>query len=377
MEARTARRLRLAGVGVLILALLALLVGGNVVAELLTTPAEDDPASRNNDVVAADGDLVTIRAGTGSSLPGSRWGLRSDEGYVRMVELVELDDDVVTWRVEGPTDAIPAAGDEVFVDAVFAPGDPTAAVGLPYDDVTIDGPIGPLPAWRVLAAGQRQGTVVYLHANGSNREEANRYLPALTAAGWDVLVPTFRGDRGAPAWPDGRNLLGTRAWADLEAVVAATTADERLVLFGSSLGGAIIGQFLDRSPLADRVDGVVLDGSMLSLDATMRAQAGSRGVPDLLAPVLLPLGQLVADLRFGLGSASLEQVADDGTFSVPTLIIVTGRDDREPPEPAEELARVVDGIRLERFETAAHIRGWNAEPMRYEQVLTGFLADLP
>lgn len=378
MARRTGRRIAAVAAVVIVLALVGLLVAGNVVAGLLTEPRTADPAFRNNEVVAVDGDLVTIRAGAGSSLAGSRWGLRSDAGHVQMVELVERDGDVVTWRVEGPVDAIPNAGDAVGVDLVVTPGDPTSAVGLPYETVNIEGPVGPLPTWVVPATSERRGTVVYVHAARSTREEASRYLPALTAAGWDVVVPAYRGDPGAPAWPDGRNLLGTRAWADLEAVIAETTQDnDRVVLFGASLGGAMIAQFMDRSELADRVDGIVLDGPLLSLDATMRLQAGRNGVPDLLAPVLVPLGQFVADVRWRMDSASLEQVADDATFRVPTLAIVAGQDTDEPAEPVEELARLVDEVRIERFDTASHIRAWNAEPERSEQVLTGFLDNLP
>ena len=377
MSQRTGRWVKFAGAIGLVVVLVGLAVGATTVAGLLTTPREADPDFRNNQVLAVEGDLVTIGAGTGSSLSGSRWGLRSDDGHLRMTELVELDGDRVTWRVEGPPEAIPEPGDAVGVDLVVAAGDPMAAVGLAFESVTIDGPLGPLPTWVVPGTADHRGTVVYVHAAESSREEATRYLPALTAAGWDVIVPTYRGDEGAPPWPEGRTLLGTRAWVDLEAVVDGTTTDDdQVVLFGASLGAAMIGQFMDRSELSDRVDGIVLDGALLSLDATMRTEAARSGVPDLLAPVLLPLGQLVADVRYGLDSGSLEQVAADGTFRVPTLVILAGRDVRAPAEPVERLARLEDEVQVARFETAGHIRAWNAEPQRFEQVLTDFLNDL-
>ena len=267
-----------------------------------------------------------------------------------------------------------------LVHPAVDPGDPLTAVGLPFESVTVDGPVGPVPTWLVPATSDRRGTVVYAHGAGSSRDEATRLLPALTSAGWDVAVPAYRGDEGegAAPWPDDRFLLGTQAWADLEAVVADTTSDDdAVVLFGASLGGAMIGQFMDRSPLAGRVDGIVLDGPLLSLDATMRFHASRVGVPHLLAPVLLPLGQLVADVRHGMDSTSLEQVADDGTFDVPTLLIISGQDMQEPIEPMEQLARLEDQVRVARFETAGHIVAWNVEPQRFERILTDFLHDLP
>ena len=117
MSLRTARWLKIAGVAVVVVVLAGMLMGANAVSDLLTTPRLVDPEFRNNQVHAVDGDLVTINAGTGSSLAGSRWGLRSDDGHLRMVELVELDGDRVTWRVEGPSDAFPAPGDAVLVGA--------------------------------------------------------------------------------------------------------------------------------------------------------------------------------------------------------------------------------------------------------------------
>lgn len=380
MALRTARWLKVAGAVVVVVVLAGLVIGANAVSDLLTTPQLVDPEFRNNQVHAVDGDLVTIGAGTGSSVAGSRWGLLSDDGQLRMVELVERDGGRVTWRVEGPSEAFPEPGDAVLVYPAVDPGDPSRALDLPFESVTVDGPVGPVPTWVVPATSDRRGTVVYLHGAGSSREEATRYLPALTSAGWEVVVPAYRGDEGegAAPWPEGRFLLGTRAWADLEAVVAVTTADDDVVvLFGASLGGAMIGQFMDRSPLAGRVDGIVLDGPLLSLDATMRFHASRVGVPDLLAPVLVPLGQLVADVRHGMDSASLEQVADDGTFDLPTLLIICGQDMQEPIEPMEQLARLEDQVQVARFETAGHLVAWNHEPQRFERVLTDFLDALP
>jgi pimeloyl-ACP methyl ester carboxylesterase len=366
---------RFAGHSALVLGvlLLILLVAASLrFAGVLTAQPDGYPYGPNNRVLAVEGELVTLSAGTGWSLPGSRWGLRSANGYVRMLQLVERTDETVTWRTSGPSRQRPIIGADVRVDEYLAIGDPREARGLEFREVVVDGPLGAQPSWLVTAVGERVGTVVYVHGSGGTREEANRFLPVLVEAGWDVLVPTYRGDEdeGGPAAPGNRRTFGTTEWEDVEAAV--DVVDDRpgaLVLYGSSVGGSVVAQFLDRSPLAPAVDGVVLDSPLLSLDDAIELNAARDGIPGFAEPVLVPTIQLAADLRYGVGTGSLEQVADDGTFDVPTLVIHGDADAEAPIANSRELATLVDTVRLEEFPGAGHLVAWNVDRSRYGRLL--------
>lgn len=370
------RRFALHSAVVVAVVLLILLVAASVrFAGVLTAQPAGYPYGPNNRVLAVDGRLVTLEAGTGSSVPGSRWGLRSPNGYVRMLELVELGEDTVTWRTSGPSRQRPVIGAVVRVDEYLAIGDPAEARGLEFREVVVDGPLGEQPSWLVPAVGERVGTVVYVHGSGGTREEANRFLPAMVNSGWDVLVPTYRGDEGAPPAPGNRRTFGTTEWEDVEAAV--DLVDDRpgaLVLFGSSMGGAVVAQLLDRSALAPTVDGVVLDSPLLSLDAAIDLNAARNGIPRFAQPVLVPALQVAADLRYGIGTGALEQVEDDGTFGVPTLVLHGDADVEAPIESSRELAALVDTVRLEEFPDAGHLVAWNVDRSRYTRLLREHLA---
>lgn len=78
--------------------------------------------------------------------------------------------------------------------------------------------------------------------------------------------PTISNDEGVVAGPDGRYNLGLSEWRDIEAAIdhaarlgAPGDRPRRIV----EIGGAIVLQFLDRSPLSQLVDGVVLDGPVI------------------------------------------------------------------------------------------------------------------
>ncbi|MCK4828870.1 alpha/beta hydrolase, partial [bacterium] len=64
---------------------------------------------------------------------------------------------------------------------------------------------------------------------------------------------------------------GLTEWKDLEgaAKYAAERGAEKLILVGYSMGGAIVTNFLYRSPLAGKVLGAILDAPMLDLNATI------------------------------------------------------------------------------------------------------------
>lgn len=382
MAAGTARRI----VGralVVLLVLLALLVGGvawyfagQFTAVPTVRPFEPDNVVREVDPAAATLELDD----EGFAAQDATWGLQlPDDRHVVLGETVDADDGRVgrTWS-DLTRQPPPRAGEPARVDEYVWVGTP-AAVGLDHEDVEVGGPLGPLPSWWVPARRDPVGTVVFVHGRGATREEALRFLPALTEAGWNVLVQTYRGDEGAPDWPDGRVRYGTTEWADVRAAVDHVTErrpDDPVVLFGVSMGGSLVAQYLDNAADRSPVAGVVLDSPVLSLDALLRLQARLNGIPDVAAPLLLPVVEALADLRVDLGSDALEQTDDDGTFDVPTLVFHGSADGFVPAEPSRRLAAADDDVRHVDVSDAGHVRSWNLDRELYETTVVQFLEGL-
>lgn len=378
-------RVALARTALVVTTLLAMLlfgvswwVAGQLTADVGRAPDFDRGQSfeATNRVVAIEGAEVTLRADATTSVPGSRWGLWSERGYMRMTQQLALDEDAGTarWLLRGQGSRLPSIGLPVRVDPYFVVGDPQVARGLAFEEIVVDGPLGDQPTWLVPTPDDRVGTVVFVHAPGARPDQVNRYLPALVASGWDVLVPTHRGGPGAPPVPGGRALLGTAAWEDVEPVLELASDEEPLVLFGLSGGADIVMQLLDRSPAADRVTAAVLDSPTLSLDDRLTDELAELGVPSAARPLVSAGAQWIADVVHGLDGDALEQVADDATVARPTLVVVGERDERTDPALAAQLAQQAPSVQLATFPDAGHAVAWNTDPPGYVRVLRDFLA---
>ncbi len=287
--------------------------------------------------------------------------------------------------------AVPPAGTPVAFDAGLY--DDPVALGLGFDTVAVRTPVGDCPAWLVPGVVDGSGAVdgagptwvVAVHGRGADRRECLRVLPTLHRLGLSVLAVSYRNDVGAPPSPDGHYHLGDTEWTDLEAAVgyAVAAGARRVVLYGWSMGAAITGAFLDRSPLADRVAAVVWDAPLLDWAATLRQQAALRGLP----PWLTRLAVAATRLRIGIDFARFDLVRRPPATRPPTLLFHGTEDTAVPIGPARTLASAVHDstavrdsitgwpLRYVEVPGAEHTAAWNVDPAGYEDELVRFLGE--
>jgi len=321
-------------------------------------------------VLAADEVTVTLRRSRLTEQPGF-WGLRWAGGLAQIGPIVSTTSDaVVRRRIDGP---LPAPGTAAVIDA--GPYDPDpGARHLKFANVLVTTPLGPAPAWLVPAAGD--DWVVLVHGRGGARRESLRVLPALQRSGHPTLTITYRNDEGAPASSDGRYHLGDTEWQDVEAAVrhARTQGAQRVVLYGWSMGAALIGAFLDRSPEAAGIAAVVWDAPLVDWRATLRQQARNRWLPGRLAAA----AAFVTRRRIGIDFDRFDLRAHPPAVRPPTLILHSSADTAVPVGPTRALAAAAPDLgwpmRYIEVPDVEHTGAWNADPARYEQVVTGFLA---
>jgi uncharacterized protein len=252
--------------------------------------------------------------------------------------------------------------------------------GLEYADVRVPGPLGDYPAWLVEGDGERDTWVLAVHGRGADRREALRVLPALHRCAVSVLMLTYRNDAGAPASPDGYYHLGDTEWTDLLAAVryAQEHGARRIVLYGWSMGAAIIGAYLGRlgSDAGVPVAGVIWDSPVLDWRATLRQQARVHRLPTALAGVTA----WCASARIGIDFGRFDLVRRPPRSRPPTLLIHGAADDAVPVGPSRALAavarRLAWPLRLVEIAGAGHTAGWNTDPAGYEGAVTRFLDEL-
>lgn len=330
--------------------------------------------------------------------PG-RYGLWFDDGrgHARVGQVLEVDEDSARVRrvLEGVDVGELSVGPARWNQYYFA-GHPRDSLGLPSQDVDIAAEIGVLQAWKVPAsgdapasgeapagAGRKHRWAILVHGRGAPREECLRAVPVLHDLGFTALIPLYRNDIGAPPSSDGRYSLGLSEWRDLEAALlyAVEAGAREIVLFGWSMGGAIILQMLDRSWLSDRVTAVVLDAPVIDWGDVLRHHGGLHKIPGPIGSLSRYLiGRRSARRLVGVHEpidvalTNWEHRADE--LKHRTLLIHSLDDEFVPAGPSISLAaKRPDLVRFEPWHEARHTKEWNVDPERWDAVVTSFLSD--
>lgn len=357
---------------------------GAYFARRVLTPDEEQP----DDVVvlAHRGRQVTLRLTPETAVPG-RYGIWLDggRGHARVGAILRSDAGTVTRELlhldRGRLRPGPARWNQYWYwDR------PRVSMGVPDEDVHVLTELGPMPGWIVRPqSGTSTGTwAVLVHGRGARKEETLRAVPVLRAAGITCLVVGYRNDLDAPRGPGGRYSLGLSEWRDVDAAMrhAVRRGAQRLVLCGWSMGGAVVLQALDRSSVAHRVVGVVLDSAVLDWAAVLRHHARLRRLPTGLVEVATGLmgaarASRLVGIREPLDVARTDWVRRSAELDRPMLLIHSDDDDFVPIAPAVELAhRRPDIVRFERWQVARHCREWNYDSERWERVVQEFVTDL-
>lgn len=333
----------------------------------------------NTEVLAAGEGWIELDTSADDRVqqPGS-YGLAWEGGWGIAGDIRESKASSVVRAFELRSRFLPSTGTFVDVDTRVYQGDPREGLGIDFEEVNIDGDLGSYPAWYV--PGEGDTWFVFLHGNGMTRRDALRMLPPMVDMGLPVLIPTMRGDEGAPRAEDGRLTYGKDEWRDLEAAVAYAKSQgaEWVIIEGMSMGGGIVVAFLLESPLAGDVAGVVLDAPVLDFEQSVDFQAQDEAIPLIGAPLpdsVVAVGKWIAVQRFGVDWQAVSFLDRVDELDTPILLIHGTDDDTVPSATSDELARRRPELVTEYFvvEGAGHVEAWNVDTEGYERRLRAFV----
>jgi pimeloyl-ACP methyl ester carboxylesterase len=354
-------------------------VFSNVIEDDVLTPRPWEPEADLQVLSIGQGRIVLNR--TDVSEQDGVWGLVGPNGYGQVIQVVEIGAEDVErgFRLlEGSFDI----GDQVYLDQYAYLSDPLTAHAMAFEEARVPGDLGVLPAW--LVQGDLDTWVIIVHGKGlDERKQALRMLPSLVDAGYPVLVVSYRNDIVAHASETGRYGWGYPEWRDLEAALefANLRGAEDFVLYGYSMGGAVVSSFLHESAsfidgvtLTDRVRGLILDSPVLDLEAVIDAGAEDRGIPSPLTAA----AKWIAAMRFDVDWDALDQVERAVEFDpeLPILLFHGVEDTTVPVETSDRFAAALPSVQYERVERADHVYPWNVDPVAYEDAVMRFLAGL-
>lgn len=379
MGAWLRRHLKLV-VACLVLLLLGLAIAvasiWNFSSAVIVPDHSDWPADTKVEAVGRQ--RIVLESNEESRRPGV-YGLDWQAGHAIAGAILAEDDDTVTRRLRSVQGYL-VAGMKVALDSHVYAGNPSETLGLPFRTVAVPDPLGPMPAWLIPASPSSPNRrdriwAVLVHGHNDNRQNGLRISPRLRALGLTSLNISYRNDLGAPESPDGLYHLGETEWRDLAAAVryAIRHGARRVVLFGWSMGGAVIEQFMLRAPLAKRVSALVLDAPVLDWRSVIEFNAEEIGLPGFFGwPV-----EWAVSARVDPDWDSLDALRHTGTFQLPTLLFHSDDDERVPIGDSEEFAAALpDYVTFYRVADVGHTENWNADPALYEKRLASFLGPL-
>lgn len=259
--------------------------------------------------------------------------------------------------------------------------DPEQA-GLDAKDVVITTPDGrQFPAWQITAKDPARWAIL-THGKGASRSEMLRMARALHDNKFTVLIITYTGDVGAPAYDDGMVHFGRTEWQELEAAVEFAEAGgaETIVLGGASHGGAVTLGFLARGNLARKVDGVILDSPASSFEDVIDEAAEFRSLPVVNQPIpesLEDAAKLAVSFRYGVDFSAVNYTDIDDLIAVP-LLTFQGVEDRTVPKAVNDrfMREAGAGGTYVVVEGADHVLSWNVDAQAYEQAIEDFVKAL-
>ena len=381
---RLAVRAALAGASSAVAAGVTAAVAATVFARIVVTPLRERP--EDVEVLAFTDDEITLRADPATTLLPGRYGLwqHGRDTHARLGPVLEHDPEKGIVRRElVQVDSGRLRPGRARWNMYYYAGTPSSALGLDHQEVEIPGERGTLHGWVVPAVGASRTWAILVHGRGATREECLRALPVLNRLGITALVAGYRSTAGLPVTPS-RYHLGDTEWLDVEAAVvhAAEHGAEEIVLFGWSMGGAMVMQTVSRSWTADRVKGLVLDSPVIDWRDVLAHQARVNRVPSALGR----LSQSVLSHRSAWRLAGTDAPVDldrldwvtrasELTHSV--LLIHSDQDDFVPAGPSHKLADArPDLVSYVPVPGAGHCTNWNVDPDGWDAAVARFLLRL-
>ena len=301
--------------------------------------------------------------------PG-KWGIVWDGGNGMVGDITEEANDSIVRRFTLAAGDPPQSSPATLLSDVY-PADPLLYLGIDYEEVQYDAPLGRQDAWRI--EGDSGTWAVFVHGQRDGPEEGIPVLTVLHELAMPSLLITYRNDKGQPVDPSDRYQYGLTEWQDLHAAVEDALSQPGatdVVLIGNSMGGAIIIKFLYESPLAGKVKAIVLDSPVLDFSAPVDSGARERNLPGFITAT----AKWVTTLRFDVDWDALDYLKDVDRLSAPILLVHCTQDERIPIDTSDELAEQrPDLVKYSVYPECGHPDAWYVDSARYERELKEFL----
>ncbi len=243
--------------------------------------------------------------------------------------------------------------------------------GMHYTSLTIQSePDVALGVWQIVSPSPK-GLVILLHGYSERKCSLLEHSKVLFEMGYDCLLVDFRGsgdssgNRTTVGYKEGRDVCAVYAYA------RANFPDQKIFLFGQSMGAAAILRAIHTDAI--RPDGIILEAVFDTLLQTTKNRFTSMGVPSFPSAHLLTFwGGIV--MRIDTFSHSPMDYAK--AVTTPALVLHGGKDPRARLEDGRRVYEALEGPKsMYVFEALAHEAYVAAEPTEWRDHMQRFLSN--
>ena len=235
-------------------------------------------------------------------------------------------------------------------------------------------------AWRT--GNIHSDWVIHVHGRKTLMGETLRNFKLFEDLGFSQLTISHETDAKPFGLGKHKSTMGLNEWAQIEHAIEFAKANgaQRIVLFGWSLGGMMVGRYLVKSIHQGIVKAAIFDSPMFDVRNTLRFQAKLSNFDEQFADEVCSLMEKSLALKL-LGYPQV--VVDDFSLArnsirttIPMLVMYSANDGYVESNDSVLFSQMNPSSQLVEFPGARHCRLKNSDPSGYERVVRDFISTL-
>jgi len=223
--------------------------------------------------------------------------------------------------------------------------------------------------------------VIHIHGRKATYAEPIRNAKQFDELGFSQLSISHLSDNPPNGFGNRRSNLGAKEWLQVAEAVDFVKGKgaQKIILFGWSLGGMMVNQYLSTAAVPDEVTAIILDSPLLDYRSTLRVQALRAGYPEATGDQVADLITNSRALRvFGFANVAIDEISalnESLPVQLPTLVFYSLNDGYICMDGVFKYRELNHKITIIDIPGARHCRLFNEDKAKYQDSISAFVKE--